>query len=44
MKRYPAYNGSGVEWIGEIPFQWVIKRLKYISDCNATTQMYIKIT
>lgn len=36
MIRYPAYKDSGVEWIGEIPFSWTIKRLKYISDCNTS--------
>jgi type I restriction enzyme S subunit len=28
--RYPAYKESGVEWIGEIPVTWNIKKLKYI--------------
>ena len=31
MKKYPKYKDSGVEWIGEIPDGWVLKRLKYIS-------------
>lgn len=30
MKPYPAYKDSGVEWIGKIPAQWNIKRLKYL--------------
>jgi len=29
-KRYPEYKDSGVEWIGEIPEHWEIKRLKRI--------------
>ena len=28
QKRYPAYKPSGVEWIGEIPSHWTVKRLK----------------
>jgi type I restriction enzyme S subunit len=28
-KRYPDYKDSGVEWLGEIPAHWQIKRLKY---------------
>ena len=32
MKRYPKYKDSGVEWIGEIPEHWEVKRLKYMSD------------
>jgi type I restriction enzyme S subunit len=29
MKRYEAYKDSGVEWLGEIPEQWEVKKLKY---------------
>lgn len=29
MNRYPKYKPSGVEWIGEIPDEWELKRLKY---------------
>ena len=31
QKKYPAYKPSGVEWIGEIPEHWDIKRFKYFS-------------
>jgi type I restriction enzyme S subunit len=30
MPGYDAYKDSGVEWIGEIPEHWDVKRLKYI--------------
>jgi len=29
MKPYPKYKDSGVEWIGEVPEGWEIKKLKY---------------
>ena len=29
MKKYSKYKDSGVEWLGEIPEHWEIKRLKY---------------
>jgi len=29
-KTYPAYKPCGVEWLGEIPEHWDVKRLKYI--------------
>ena len=32
-KKYPAYKDSGIEWIGEIPEHWSIKRLKHITQC-----------
>lgn len=28
FKPYPAYKDSGVEWLGEIPAHWEVKRLK----------------
>lgn len=27
-RRYPAYKDSGIEWLGEIPQHWEVKRLK----------------
>ena len=32
MKRYPAYKDSGIEWLGKIPIEWSVKRLKYLGD------------
>jgi type I restriction enzyme S subunit len=29
--RYPEYKDSGVEWLGEVPEHWDVKRLKHIS-------------
>jgi type I restriction enzyme, S subunit len=33
-KPYPAYKDSGVEWLGEIPEQWEMKRLRFICQVN----------
>ena len=33
-KRYPAYRPSSVEWLGEIPAHWEVKRLKYLATVN----------
>jgi type I restriction enzyme S subunit len=30
--RYPEYKDSGVEWLGEIPVHWDIRKLKHISS------------
>lgn len=30
MERYERYKDSGIEWIGEIPEGWEVKKLKYI--------------
>lgn len=32
MKQYDKYKDSGVKWIGEIPEEWKIKRIRY-SGC-----------
>jgi len=32
MKPYPKYKDSGVEWIGEVPEEWGVLRLKWV--CN----------
>ncbi len=32
--RYDNYKLSGIEWLGEIPSDWDLKQLKYISSCN----------
>ncbi|MDW7774503.1 MAG: restriction endonuclease subunit S [Desulfobulbaceae bacterium] len=32
MKRYPQYKNSGVEWLGEVPEWWEVKKLKYLAD------------
>jgi len=31
---YERYKDSGVEWLGEIPGHWEVKRLKNIASCN----------
>lgn len=33
-KRYPRYKDSGVEWIGEIPTNWRVYRLKELARMN----------
>jgi type I restriction enzyme S subunit len=30
FKPYPTYKDSGVEWLGEIPAHWGVKRLKHL--------------
>ena len=35
-RPYPAYKDSGVEWLGEIPAHWEMKRLKYAATLNPT--------
>jgi len=29
MKKYPKYTDSAIEWIGEIPSEWSLKKVKY---------------
>ena len=29
---YPAYKPSGIDWLGEVPEHWEVKRLKFLSE------------
>lgn len=31
---YSTYQDSGIEWLGNVPTDWKIKRLKYVVTCN----------
>ena len=33
-KPYPSYKASGVEWLGEIPAHWEVRRLKHLATLN----------
>lgn len=35
MKRYAEYKDSSIEWMGEIPRNWCLKKLKYISSMKS---------
>ncbi|TAE87450.1 MAG: restriction endonuclease subunit S, partial [Verrucomicrobia bacterium] len=32
--RYPKYKDSGVEWLGEVPEHWGVKRLRFVAQLN----------
>ena len=36
-KKYPKYKDSGVEWIGEIPEGWEIKKIKFLTKIISST-------
>jgi len=36
MKRYPVYKDSGVEWLGEIPEQWEVIKIKWLVAIKIT--------
>jgi hypothetical protein len=31
---YPAYKDSGIEWLGEIPTHWEVRRLNHLAALN----------
>ena len=33
-RPYPAYEDSGVEWLGEIPAHWEVKRLWHLTPSD----------
>lgn len=32
MKRYDSYRPSGIDWIGDIPQHWEVKRLRFVCE------------
>lgn len=32
--RYAEYKDSGVDWLGEVPAHWGVKRLRFVADLN----------
>ncbi|MCP4403447.1 MAG: restriction endonuclease subunit S [bacterium] len=36
MKSYEKYKNSGIEWLGEIPEHWDVKKLKHVARINPT--------
>ncbi|MDQ6771314.1 MAG: restriction endonuclease subunit S, partial [Gemmatimonadota bacterium] len=39
LMPYAAYRHSGVEWLGEIPAHWKVKRLKHLAALNPESLM-----
>ena len=37
VRAYPRYRDSGVEWLGEVPEHWEVKRLKLVASTNDET-------
>ena len=35
LEKYSSYKDSGVEWLGEIPSEWEVKKLKYLGKMFA---------
>ena len=33
-RPYPAYTSSGVEWLGDLPAQWEVHRLRNVADIH----------
>ncbi len=40
---YPAYKQSGVEWLGDVPEHWDVKRLKFISRINPSASEIVDL-
>lgn len=39
IAAYPTYKRSSVEWLGEIPTHWEVRRLKFLAEvCNGQDQ------
>lgn len=36
-RAYPEYSHSGVEWLGKVPADWEVRRLKFVASHNDET-------
>lgn len=34
FQKYPEYKDSGVEWLGEVPAHWQVKRMRFVATLN----------
>lgn len=44
MKKYPEYNPSGIDWIGDIPSHWQVIRIKFAYKFQTGATPPTKIT
>lgn len=42
-KAYPKYKPSGVEWLGDVPEHWEVKRTRFILSMNPSKQEIIHL-
>mgnify|MGYP003598968131 FL=1 len=44
FKQYPSYKNSGVEWLGDVPEHWNLKRFCYLFAENKKKNIRLKET
>lgn len=44
LPKYPEYKDSGVEWLGEVPAHWEVKRLRTVAELNPSKSEIADIT
>ena len=37
MNRYPSYRPSGVEWLGDVPKHWEVRRLEHVASYRTSS-------
>ena len=42
MPKYETYKDSGVKWLGEVPKEWEVKRLKNVATLNPASRFSTK--
>ena len=42
-KAYPRYKPSGVEWLGDVPAHWGIKRTRFLLSLNPSKKEIIHL-
>jgi type I restriction enzyme S subunit len=42
LPRYPRYKDSGVEWLGEVPFDWKVSSLRRVISQQLSNGIFKK--
>ena len=43
-RKYPSYKDSGIEWLGEVPAHWEVRRLKDFTESNVSVRIPNQLT
>lgn len=44
LKPYPRMENAGVEWLGEVPEEWEVRRLKTVAAMPVSSVDYTNVS
>ena len=43
FSKYPSYKSSGIEWLGDVPSHWEVKRMRFMLTMNPSKREISKL-